>query len=196
MGTETHAANSRTTWPELKWKELEARMSAYRSYIQLILGVNGFYYATTGAVMLFALKGGETNRGAKADLPVPVVAIFLLLPILMGVIVGGFMIYAVSLQRYNEIIIEQVRKDLKIAEIPDLGLLRRLLLVFGLMFFIVAIALNVVLFTSSTSVWAKIAGVVIVFCGFAISRCAFCRYWRRKNLYWGSGKLKSPSDHP
>src|SRR5216110_2802499 len=104
---------------ELKWKELTNRMDAYRFYIQLILGVNGFFYATAGAVVVVYLNNKEKNA---------YLGLFLLLPIIMGTVVGGFMTYATALQAHNHKIIEKVRRELrnqhlKIHYIPDLKLL-------------------------------------------------------------------------
>src|SRR5438876_11030940 len=111
---------------ELKWKELMSRVDAYRFYIQLILGVNGFFYATTGAVILFSLKDGATmGLPASSTLSVPLNSyLFVLLPVLMGTVVGGFMTYAAGLQEHNERIIDGIRRDLKrnydmqVSEIP------------------------------------------------------------------------------
>jgi hypothetical protein len=177
---------------ELKWKELMSRVDAYRFYIQLILGVNGFFYATTGAVILFSLKDGATvGVSASSMRSIPFNSyLFLLLPILIGTVVGGFMTYAAGLQEHNERIINGIRRDLsenydmQVSEIPDLKLLRKLLLVFGMIFFIVAAALCVVLssslsWVSSNSVWGRtgaVAGIGIVIVGPAFSIACACRY--------------------
>src|ERR1043165_333911 len=106
---------------ELKWKELKARMDAYRFYIKLILEINAFFYATTGAVMLVYISNDSVYIG-----------LFLLLPILMGTVVGGFLRYATALERDNENIIEGIRTELKdlrmeMKDIPDRKLLSQLL---------------------------------------------------------------------
>lgn len=133
---EKHPPEKPDSLRELKWKELVTRMNAYKFYIKLILEVNAFFYATTGAVILFSLKDGSMVGPPSLSTP----EIFLLLPILMGTVVGGFMTYAAALQKDNEGIIQGILKDLKenrsmdISRVPDLKLLRKLLLIFGTLF--------------------------------------------------------------
>ena len=50
---------------ELKWKELISRVDAYRFYIKLILEINAFYYATTGAVSLISPYGGASQSSPR-----------------------------------------------------------------------------------------------------------------------------------
>jgi hypothetical protein len=165
----------------LKWEELKTRMDAYRFYIKLILEINGFYYATTGAVMLFYLKQDSKYM-----------EFFLLLPILMGTVIGGFLLYAAEMQKRNEDIIEHIRQnsecgDMKVVEIPDLRLLYHLLRVFGGIFFVVAGILIVIpvirTLISPISCWDVIAGagftelgVGITILGGAISKSAMRKY--------------------
>jgi hypothetical protein len=165
----------------LKWEELKTRMDAYRSYIKLILEINGFYYATTGAVMLFYLKQDSKYM-----------EFFLLLPILMGTVIGGFLLYAAELQKRNQEIIENIREhsecgDMNVADIPDLSLLYKLLVVFGRIFFIVAGVLILIPLAKTMippiSCWEGIAatvfaaiGVSIVIVGRAISGSTIREY--------------------
>lgn len=126
-----------------KWKELEMRIDAYRYYINIALQVNVFFYVTTGAVLGFYLNGPE-KPSANHHL-----GLLLLLPILIGVVLGGIFICAAILQRYAANIIKVIRGDLNrggldIKEIPDIPLLAPLLVIFGCIFFLVAGLLVVV----------------------------------------------------
>jgi hypothetical protein len=74
----------------------------------------------------------------------------LLLPILMGTVIGDFLIYATALQHHNSQIIEDIRFNLEkkyemeVEDVPDRDLLKRLQQVFGSLFFIVALSLSAV----------------------------------------------------
>ncbi|HXI22310.1 MAG TPA: hypothetical protein VNG71_00440 [Pyrinomonadaceae bacterium] len=173
---------------ELKWKELMSRIDAYRFYVKLILEVNAFYYATTGAVVLFYLNK-ENNY----------MEFFLLLPVVMGTVVGGFMIYATALQRRNQRIIMAIRAELRrkyhvqIYGIPDLKLLHQLLLVFGKIFFVVAgvVSLVPLLRTLRVPFWKisavilAVAGIAIVIVGWRISEATADKYQGRRGSRMG-----------
>lgn len=119
---------------ELKWKEVMSRVDAYRFYIKICLEANAFFFATTGAILGFYLKEPNTN---------PYLKFFLLLPILMGAVLGSICLYAKKLQEELSKSIEKIRcqlrdKDLYTEEVPDINLLGRFLSIFGFIFFLVA----------------------------------------------------------
>lgn len=124
-----------------QFDELKIRIETYRFYFNLALQINGFFYLTTGAVLAFYLKE-PTEPPASGHL-----VYFLLLPILIGSVLGGVFIYGARLQKDSSIRIERLRRDLNacaglgIRRIPDIHLLRLLLLIFGSIFFLVTAAL-------------------------------------------------------
>jgi len=124
--------------------ELRIRIETYRSYINLVLQINLFFYVTTGAVLGFYLKGpggqATTNHWEY----------FLWLPILIGTVLSGIFIHGAKLQGKAAENIEVIRQQLNdgpklnIKEIPDIHLLRLLFLIFGIIFFIAGAALIMV----------------------------------------------------
>src|SRR5688572_14087118 len=122
---------------ELKWKEIMGRVDAYRFYIKLCLEANAFFFATTGVILGFYLNQPiePSNYYLK---------FFLLLPILMGTVLGSICIYATRLQKEGSRNIKTVRKELatkhglEIELIPDVHLLDLVLIIFGSIFFLVA----------------------------------------------------------
>jgi len=124
---------------ELKWREIMSRVDAYRFYIKLCLEANAFFFATTGVILGFYLNQpiAPPNYYLK---------FFLLLPILMGTVLGSICIYATRLQKEGSRIIEEIRGELarnhlETEEVPDVHLLDKLLLIFGFIFFLVATSL-------------------------------------------------------
>lgn len=122
-----------------KLDELKIRVDSYQKYINTTLQVNAFYYAITGAVLGFYL--GKANAQ---------LAYFLWLPILMGAVLGSIFLYAARLQGRAAECVRRIADDLNtnvqlgLEEIPDMYLLRPLLFVFGVIFFVVGLGLTVV----------------------------------------------------
>lgn len=121
--------------------ELKIRIETYRFYFNLALQINGFFYLTTGAVLGFYLKEPKEQPAGSH------LVYFLLLPILIGSVLGGIFIYGARLQKESSVEIEMLRSKLNkrakldIGPIPDIHLLRLLLLIFGAIFFLVTAAL-------------------------------------------------------
>ena len=128
---------------ELKWKEIMSRVDAYRFYIKLCLEANAFFFATTGVILGFYLNDPTVP-------PNYYLKFFLLLPILMGTVLGSICIYATRLQKEGSKNIKDVRKELatkhnlEIELIPDVHLLDLVLIIFGFIFFMVAALLILV----------------------------------------------------
>ena len=128
---------------DYRWKEFEMRVEAHRYYLNIALQTNVFFYAIAGVVLGFYL-----NRTTNEYL-----VFALLLPILIAGVLGSIFIYAAKLQREAaKIIVDMMEelsrepsedKKLNIKEIPDLGLLYILLHIFGLIFFLIGVALIV-----------------------------------------------------
>lgn len=124
--------------------ELKIRVETYRSYINLVLQINVFFYVTAGAVLGFYLKNPNDQSGNTH------LEYFLWLPILISAVLGGIFFHAAGLQKNAAESIERIRQQLKvrhrldIEEIPDIDLLRPLLLIFGTIFFMSGAALILV----------------------------------------------------
>ena len=123
--------------------DLKIRIDAYRFYFNLALQINAFFYVTTGVVLGFYLDPKNQQPGGH-------LVYFLLLPILIGSVLGAIFIFGAKLQRDSSVAIERLRNELNngtgldIAWIPDINLLRLLLTIFGIIFFFVTAALILV----------------------------------------------------
>jgi hypothetical protein len=133
---EDNEAKEREALRELKWREVMSRVDAYRFYIKLCLEASAFFFATTGAILGFYLNQPTAP-------PNYYLKFFLLLPILMGTVLGSICIYATKLQKEGSRIIEDIRvylakEHLVTEEVPDVHLLDKLLLIFGFTFILVS----------------------------------------------------------
>jgi hypothetical protein len=129
---------------ELKWKELAIRIEHYKYYLNITLQVNAFFYLITGGVLGFYLK----NPTESAKHPLEYV---LLLPILLGAVLGGIFIYGARLQEKAIYSMEHVREEmhrlgLDIEDLHDAHLLNIMLRIFGYIFYSVVAALILVPF--------------------------------------------------
>ncbi len=120
----------------LKWKELAIRIEHYKYYLNIALHVTAFFYAITGGVLGFYLK--SPDESAKYHLEY-----FLLLPILIGSVLGGVFIYGARLQEKAIDSMEYIRHELlerlglDVKQLHDAHLLNILLRIFGYIFFLV-----------------------------------------------------------
>ncbi|CAN5124833.1 hypothetical protein BH20ACI1_BH20ACI1_27490 [soil metagenome] len=120
------------------WEEFKIRVETYKSYLNIALQANVFFYVTTGGVLAFYLS--STTKA------LPFLEFLLLLPILIGAVLAGIFLHAAQLQKKASVIIEEIRKDSskkghEIAKLPDINLLYLLLRIFGCIFFLVVISL-------------------------------------------------------
>jgi hypothetical protein len=148
---------------ELKWKEIMGRVDAYRFYIKLCLEANAFFFATTGVILGFYLNQPiETSNYY--------LKFFLLLPILMGTVLGSICIYATRLQKEGSRNIKAVREELaakhglEIELIPDIHLLDLVLIIFGSIFFLVAALLIPVPLLKATACLKCVDWFVVIAC--------------------------------
>jgi len=128
----------------LKWEEFKLRVEHNKYFLNIALQVNVFFYLTTGGVLGFFLKD-STQQSQDNHL-----VFFLLLPILIGAVLGGIFVYGAKLQKNASEKTEELRVELKndfsleIKELPDVQPLHLLFLIFGYIFFLVVAALILV----------------------------------------------------
>jgi H+/Cl- antiporter ClcA len=72
---------------EINWKDFEMSVNLHKNYLDLVIKLNLFYYAITGAILSFHF----TNQIQSVSI------ISLILPILMSLLLGVFLIYASKL---------------------------------------------------------------------------------------------------
>ncbi len=118
-------------FPELLWKQYELNVNLYRSYLELVLKVNLFYYAITGAIVSFYFAHPSE----------PLVRLSLVLPLFMSLAFSGFFIYGAILSRHTRTEIFNIREALKLQTAPEVNVLIVFLWIFATLFALVALGL-------------------------------------------------------
>ncbi len=127
---------------DFKIKEIEKRITTNQHYLNIAFQANGFFYVTTGAVLGYYLNQKDNEYFVY----------ILLLPILLGTVLGGIFIYGASLHKEASLIIESLRNSLEeddrlhVGRIPDINLLHILLRIFGYILFLVVATLTLIPF--------------------------------------------------
>ena len=116
---------------ELLWKQYQLNIDLYRSYLELVLKVNLFYYAITGAIVSFYFAHASD----------PLVRFSLLLPLVMSVAFAGFFIYGAILSRHTRTEIFNIRDALGLQTAPEVQVLVVFLWIFATIFALVAATL-------------------------------------------------------
>lgn len=113
---------------ELDWRQYQLNVDLYRGYLEIVLKINGFYYAVTGAIVSYfiAHQGDSFMRWS------------LLLPLLMSIALAIFFALGgrAALVQRDEIF--ALRKKLGFQAAPEVGFLVLLLAISGILMMIVA----------------------------------------------------------
>lgn len=112
---------------ELLWRQYKLHVGLYKEYLGLTLKVNAAFYAITGAIVTYVLAH-------RAD-DMPRVSLFI--PVVMGT--GLFLLFlygAVKLRHTRDEMIS-IREELQLQTVPELYVLRGLLWVSMIGFFVV-----------------------------------------------------------
>lgn len=116
---------------ELLWKQYQLHVDLYRSYLELVLKLNLFYYAITGAILSFYFAHTEE----------PLVRFSLALPLVMSAAFSGFFIYGAILSRHSREEIFKIRDALGFHTAPEVKVLIVFLWIFAAIFMMVAATL-------------------------------------------------------
>jgi len=178
---------------DFKIKEIEKRITTNQFYLSIAFQANGFFYLTTGVVLGYYLNQKDSEY----------LVYFLLLPILLGTVLGGIFIYGASLNKEASNIIEGLRTSLDeddrldVGTIPDVNLLHILLRIFGYILLLVVATLIALPFlirlpvtSTSTIGWFFSAGFIILVAG-AVSSHYFA--WKQYKKLQGQ-KEKSETE--
>jgi hypothetical protein len=127
---------------EFKWREYDTHINLYKFYLDLALKVNGFFYLILGGVLTIYFSKDSERRDIA-------VILFLLLPIAMSAVLGVIFIHGANLWKKITERINRIKTELSlyagVEKAPDVRLLYQLLRVFAIFFFIVFIALIVLM---------------------------------------------------
>ena len=113
------------------WKQYQLNVDLYRSYLELVLKVNLFYYAITGAIVSFYFAHAGD----------PLVRFALVLPLVMSAAFSGFFIYGAVLSRHTRAEIFKIRDALGFHTAPEVQVLIVFLWIFAVIFALVGATL-------------------------------------------------------
>lgn len=113
---------------EILWKQYTQNVELYKFYMELVIKLNAFYYAVTGAIVsyYFAHPGVENIQYS------------LLLPLAMSVAFAGFFVYGAILMRPLRQEVFAIRDALGLKVAPELQVLVVLLYIFTVVFLAIA----------------------------------------------------------
>jgi len=123
---------------ELLWKQYSLHVDLYKFYTDMVIKINIFYYAITGALLSFYFSNPDK----------PFLKWSLLLPIIMSLALGGIFLYGAILIGITRDEMFRIRDRLGLETAPDIGVLSIILRAFGIIFISVSIAMIILLMKS------------------------------------------------
>lgn len=111
---------------ELLWRQYQLNVELYKGYLELVIKMNVFYYAVTGAILSFYFS--NQNDLTKLSL---------VLPLLMSLALGTFFVVGAWLARVPREETFKIRDALGLIAAPEIGVLILLLWIFAVMMFVV-----------------------------------------------------------
>lgn len=130
----SHAAAGPTTdSPDLLWKQYSLHVDLYKFYLDLVIKVNVFYYAITGAILsyYFQHNGDGISRYG------------LLLPVCFSFAIGAIFLYGSSLVSVVREEMFSIRDRLGLDTAPEFMVLTVFLRVMGGLILVIGAALTV-----------------------------------------------------
>lgn len=115
---------------ELLWRQYQLNVDLYKGYLDLVVKMNVFYYAVTGAILSYYFA----NQNDLTQLS-------LALPLLMSLALGTFFVIGAWLARVPREEIFKIRDALGLIAAPEIGVLILLLWVFAVLMFVVGAGL-------------------------------------------------------
>jgi hypothetical protein len=120
---------------EILWRQYNLYVDLYKFYIDLVLKANAFFYLITGGIVTYFLTNAKE----------PQIKYALILPILMSISLGGGFIYGSSLLSIQRKDLFALSNKLGLGTAPELKILGIMLQISGLIFFMVGVALTVLI---------------------------------------------------
>lgn len=122
---------------EILIEHYKINVDLYKTYLELLVKFNIFYYGITGAILSYYFGNFEK---------IPILKYSLIFPILMSF---GFSIFYLWVQRLVNVSrddIALITQTLKLKAFPEFKVLKILLIIFGLLSLLVAIILSLVFY--------------------------------------------------
>lgn len=121
--------------PELLWRQYQLHIDLYRSYLELLLKFNLFYYAVTGAILSYYFAHQKE----------PLIKYSLLLPIAMSVAFTVFFVYSAIKSRHMRDEVNSIRDRLGFKVAPEIRVLIFVLWIFAVLLTIIGSCLTLLL---------------------------------------------------
>lgn len=119
--------------PELLWRQYEMHNQLYRGYLDLVVKVNVFYYAITGAIISFYFAHVGSNELIRWSL---------LFPLLMSITLATLFFFAAYSAQTTRKDVFAIRDALGLKTAPEQAVLMALLIIFGVLMVFVALGLG------------------------------------------------------
>ena len=113
------------------WKQFSIHVDLYKHYLDLIIKFNAFHYAVTGAIISFYFSKNDIS----------LIRYSLLFPVLMSFGFAVFFFYATSKIKNLRAELLDIVEALGLHMIPEVNVLKFLLILSGVLFLIVATSL-------------------------------------------------------
>ena len=127
---------------QIRIKEYELHIALYQFYFKLGLDVVSFFFLLTGGIVAYVLTNYKRSPKTKIrNVEFPILKLALLLPILLSGVFGWTFVYAAN--KWLAVVgkVRRFRIYLGLEKVPDMEMMYVLLLVFGYIFFVVGVAL-------------------------------------------------------
>jgi len=114
---------------EILWRQYNLYIELFKFYLTLALKANIFYYVLTGAILTYYFANSEKELIKHS----------LLLPGILGIIMGGMFMYGAFLIKILKREVHHIKKELNLKTPPDFNVLFVFLIIFGIMIIIVGV---------------------------------------------------------
>jgi uncharacterized membrane protein YbhN (UPF0104 family) len=125
---------------ELLWKQYESQIGLYKFYIEIVIKLNAFHYAITGAILTFYFA----NRG------IPDIKWALLLPAFLSFCLAAFFAYGAERNLVSRRDVFNLRDLLKLSVVPELMVLTVLLVIFCVAHFLTCVSIVYIIYNHCT----------------------------------------------
>lgn len=120
---------------EILWRQYQQNVDLYKFYLDIVVKLNIFHYAVTGAILSFFFTRSEISDAKYS----------VLLPLVMSCAFAVLFVYGAVLNRITRAEQFAIRDDLGLSAAPDFGVLSVILYIFAFVFLLTAGACGLIL---------------------------------------------------